>query len=372
MVASVTAAPRAPEGDVASRPAVPLLEANLHPPARVSALVPRPRLAGQLLDRAGPPVVALVAGPGYGKTTLLSQWVDQERRPVAWLTLDELDNDPAMLVAYLEAAFGRIHRLTATAGSMPPTDGGHPAHQAVPRLLDQLHRWRRPAVLVLDDAHRLVNATSLDVLTAILDHLPAGFRVAIAGRQEPCMPLARWRAGRQVLDIGEADLALYISETASLVAAAGARLTREELQQLADRTEGWAAATYLAALAHVRSAGTDGGAPDIAGPDRFLSAYLASEVRAGLTPAEVDLLRRSAILETVTPQAAKALAGTDGSGSRLRAIARRNLLVHEVGASGTTFRYHNLLREFLLGELERDAPGTVRVLHGQASRWYAG
>ena len=111
MVASVTATRQPPEGDVASQPAVPLLEAKLHPPARVSALVPRPRLVGPLLDREGPPVVALIAGPGYGKTTLLSQWVDQERRAVAWLTLDELDNDPAMLVAYLEAAFGRIHRL---------------------------------------------------------------------------------------------------------------------------------------------------------------------------------------------------------------------------------------------------------------------
>ena len=191
----------------------------------MSALVPRPRLVGPLLDREGPPVVALIAGPGYGKTTLLSQWVDQERRAVAWLTLDELDNDPAMLVAYLEAAFGRIHRLATTAGTPSSTGAGHPVHQAVPRLLDQLHRWHRPAVLVLDDAHRIVNPTSLDVLTAILDHLPAGFRVAIAGRQEPAMPLARWRAGRQVLDIGEADLALDPSETASLVAAAGARLT---------------------------------------------------------------------------------------------------------------------------------------------------
>ena len=370
MVAPVTATRDTIEGDVASQPAVPLLESKLHPPARVSALVPRPRLVGPLLDREGPPVVALIAGPGYGKTTLLSQWVDQERRAVAWLTLDELDNDPAMLVAYLEAAFGRIHRLATTAGIASSTDAGHPVHQAVPRLLDQLHRWHSPAVLVLDDAHRIVNPTSLDVLTAILDHLPAGFRVAIAGRQEPAMPLARWRAGRQVLDIGEADLALDPSETASLVAAAGARMTPEELQQLISRTEGWAAATYLAALAHVRAAETDGDAPDVAAPDRFLTAYLGSEVRAGLTPDEVDLLRRTAILETVTPRAAKALAGTDGSGSRLRAIARRNLLVHEVGATGTTFRYHNLLREFLLGELERDAPGTLQLLHAEASRWY--
>lgn len=346
----------------------PLVEAKLHAPVSIAGTVVRPRLVRPLLDASGPPVVTLLAGPGYGKTTLLAQWEAQERRAVAWLTLDELDNDPASLVAYLEAAFERVvHR--GTGAEVSPAEARLPVTQAVPRLLERLYRARRPAVLVLDDAHRVTGQSSLDVLTAVLDHLPPGFRVAIAGRSEPALPFARWRADRRLLDVGEAELALDSPETAALVAATGGRLTTEELGVLTERTEGWAAATYLAALAHVRTDGrATGEAPD---RDRFLTAYLASEVRGGLDEDEIELLARTSVLESVTPEAAEALTGLDIAGVRLHAIAGRNLLVHEVGAGGGTYRYHGLLREFLLGELERDAPGATRALHARAAGWYA-
>ena len=227
-------------------------------------------------------------------------------------------------------------------------------------------------MLVLDDAHRITDRGSLDVLAAMLDHLPSGFRVAIAGRHDPGLPLARLRASRLLLEVGQDRLALDEHETAALAEGAGCTLSADEVRALASRTEGWPAGTYLAALAHGRSGESPGPIGEINGGDRFIAAYLGSEVEAGLDPDDLDLLARTAVLESVTPAAATALTGVDGVALRLRAVARRNLLVQEVGAAPVSFRYHNLLREYLLaragaqgsGRHVGDARPRVRLVRG--------
>ena len=150
----------------------------------------------------------MIAPPGYGKTTLLAQWTARERRPVAWLTLDDLDNDPAVLLSYLAVAFDRIEPIDPSIRSALAAPRQRILATAVPRLASELHGWRQPGVLVLDDAHRLTDRTCLDALASLLDHLPPGFRVAIAGRSEPDLPLARLRAQRDLLEIGPNLLAL--------------------------------------------------------------------------------------------------------------------------------------------------------------------
>ena len=176
-------------------PAWPLLEAKLESPGERAGAVDRERVVSTLLAPPGSTIVSLVAPPGYGKTTVLAQWAAREPRPVAWLTLDELDNDPVILVRYLVAALGRIGPVD------PSIATGHAASRdrilgaAMPRLVSEVYRWREPALLILDDAHRLEDRTCLDALTALLDHLPPNLSVALAGRTEPAVPFGRYRAG---------------------------------------------------------------------------------------------------------------------------------------------------------------------------------
>ena len=351
--------------------AFPLVEAKLQQPAPRPGTIDRSRLVRLLTAEAGPPVVATIAPPGYGKTTLLAQWTAGERRPAAWLTLDELDNDPAVLLAYLAAAFDRIEPVDDSIRSALAAPRQRILATAVPRLASELHRWGRPGLLVLDDVHRLVDRTCLDALTALLDHLPLGFRVAIAGRTEPDLPLARWRAQRDLLEIGASHLALDEMETEALSAAAGRVLHRDDVRALTARTEGWAAGIYLAALAREPGEMPPGSVASISGRDHYIAAYLRSEFEHSLHAEDVTFLTRTSILETIEPPVADAVTGLADAGVRLRALARGNLLVQDVDGTGATYRYHNLLRDFLQAELEQREPGVVPELHRRAAAIYA-
>jgi LuxR family maltose regulon positive regulatory protein len=351
-----------------SEPVMPdLLETKLEPVVARPGMVDRGRVVSALMARPEPPIVALVAPAGYGKTTVLAQWAARERRPVAWLTLDEADNDPAIFVAYLAAALARIRRL-GDERIVPYSSRDRVLASSVPRLLTGLHQASEPGLLILDDVHRLVNRTCLDALTVILDHLPPRFRVAIAARAEPDIPLARFRAQRSLLEVGSDGLALDEDEAAALTVAAGHRLTDDEIRTLLARTEGWAAGLYLATLALGRGSGHAGTAA-VSGADRYIAAYLRSEFEGTLDRDDLRFLARTAVLRGVVPPVAERVSDLPGAADRLQRLARGNLLIQEIG-SGPTYRYHNLLREYLLAELERLEPGGARGLHAVASAWY--
>ena len=346
----------------------PLVEAKLHPLVPPVGSVVREGLLEQLTDPDGPAIVSLIAPPGYGKSTLLAQWTAREPRPVAWVTLDRLDNDPAILLTYVAAALDRVEPLAAPAVASLSGSADRMLATAVPKLLSELHRFARPVVIVLDDVHRLEEPMCLDALVAILDHLPPGFRVALAGRHEPALPFARLRANRALLEVGRERLALDEAETAALAAGAGIRLAADEARLLAQRTEGWAAGIYLAMLARAHGATA---LDDVSGGDRYIAAYLGSEFGEALATEDIQFLERTSILETVTPPIAEALTGLPGAAERLRRVASTNLLVQEVERAGPTYRYHNLLRDYLRAELDRREAGASGRLHVQAAAWFA-
>lgn len=346
----------------------PLVEAKLQPLVPQPGTVDRARLIDLLADESGPAIVSVIAPPGYGKTTLLGQWAARERRPVAWLTLDDLDNDPAILVSYLAAAFDRIHQIDASVAAGLSGPSQRVIATAVPRLLSELHRWRRPAVLVLDDAHRLVDPAALDAVAAFADHLPPRFRLALAGRTEPALPFARLRAQRNLLEIGQHSLALDEREAAALVAARGRLLDRDEIRALTERTEGWPTAVYLATLTGDGPDPDGGSIAGVSGGDRYIAAYLRSEVGRGLDDEDIRFLTRTSILERIEPQVAEAVTGLPRAAERLGALAGRNLLIQPVGR--WSYRYHFLLRDYLRMELERREPGAAPAIHRRAAAAY--
>ncbi len=353
------------------RPAFPIVEGKLQVPTPRPGAIERARLVGLLTADPGPPVVAAIAPPGYGKTTLLAQWAAQERRHVAWLTLDDLDNDPAVMLSYLALAFDRIAPLDDSIRASIASPRERILATAVPRLASEMHAWPTPAIVILDDVHRIVDRTALDALAALVDHLPRGVRLVLAGRTEPDLPIARLRAQSHLLEIGRGLLALDERETTTLAAALGHALSPEAAADLAARTEGWAAGIYLAILARDPNGGDTASTTAVSGRDHYIAAYLRSELERHLPDDDVAFLTRTAVVETVTPRLAEAVTGMPGGAERMRSLTQTNLLIQEIAGPEPTIRYHNLLRDFLLGELDAREPGVTPELHRRAAAWYA-
>jgi LuxR family maltose regulon positive regulatory protein len=353
------------------RPSFPLVEAKLSPPSPgPGMLVPR-RLTGSLMADPPPKVVSIVAPAGYGKTMLLADWVSRTDRDVAWLTLDAFDDSPSVFLTYVAAAIDRVEPVDPSIGAALVVPGTRILAAAVPRLASELHRWRRPGALVLDDVHRLVRRTCLDAVAALIDHLPPGFQVVIASRTTPDLPLARLRAKRELLEIGREQLAFDVEETAALAAGVGQRLSAAEARTLTERTEGWAAAIYLAALGHQPAHGGAAGIADVSGRHGYIAEYLRSELGPVLDDGDITVLTRTSVLEIVEPGLAEHVSDQSDATERLQRLARANLLIGEVAAMPASFRYHHLLRDHLAAELERREPEAEAGLHGRAASWYA-
>jgi len=347
------------------------VEAKFRLPVPQESTVSRERLTGLLLAEPRPSTVVIVAPPGYGKTVLLADWAARETRDVAWLTLGEYDNEPSVFLTYLAAAIDRIGPIDPGIAAALAMPGSRILATAVPRLATELHRRRRPAVLMLDDVHRLTDRTCLDALAALLELLPLGFQVAMAARTTPDLPFARLRANRQLLEIGRDELAFEAKETELLAAGAGFPLSPDEARTLAERTEGWAAAIYLASRARGRRAPRVAEMGDISGREGHIADYLRSELQPILDDDDLALLTRTSILDGVEPKMAEVVAHVPDAQDRLRRLADANLLIGELTGPEPSYRYHHLLRDYLRGELERREPGAVPELHGRAAAWYS-
>jgi LuxR family maltose regulon positive regulatory protein len=358
----------APTGRIASfRASFPLVEAKLHPPLPPRGAVSRPRLLERLAGDAAVPIVSIVAPPGYGKTLLLAEWAALASGRVAWLAIDDFDNEASVFLSYLAAAFDGVEPVDDSIAAALAAPGPRILGAAVPRLAAALHGWRPPGLLILDDVHRLTDPTCLDALTILLDHLPDGVRVALAGRTSPGLPLARFRAHRRLLELGRQELAFDAGETKALVEGTGHEVSAEQARLLAERTEGWAAAIYLATL-------QEGGhssvtlADVVSGREGYIADYLRSALRSSLGTDDHVLLERASILVVIEPGVLEAVVQSPAASERLRSLAHKSQLIADVG--GGAYRCHHLLREYLRSELERREPEAIPELHRRAASWY--
>ena len=313
-------------------------------------------------------IAALIAPPGYGKTTVLAQWRARETRPVAWLTLSRLEADPIRLLAGVATA---IHRAVGLDPSVL-ADLSDPTVSAlstgIPRLTSALHRQDPRLVLMIDDVHAIASSPGVDALAMLLDYLPSGIDVAVAGRHEAGLPMARLRASGQLLDLTALDLALDEDEARAVGGLDEPGLDIELARDLHRRTEGWPAVMYLAARAHRRS--QDGVPPagaDAPG-DRDIASYLDGELLGQVPAATRGFMIRTAIADTLTGGLCDAITARTDSARLLEQLATDNLLVVALDASGSWYRYHTLLREHLLRLIERE-PVDIAALHGRAADW---
>src|SRR5215218_3090111 len=270
---------------------VEILESKLYRPAIRPGVVPRPSLLARLQAARSVPTVAVVAPAGYGKTTLLALWAQEDERPFAWVSVDAHDNDPLVLLTHIAFALDRISPLPPETFHALRSPGASVPASVVPRLGAALSQLAEPLVLVLDDVHHLREGASLDAVVTLAGHVRGPTQIALAGRGLP-VPLARQRAQGRALEIGVDDLAFTETGARSLLRAAGAELPEGEVAQLTRRTEGWAAGLYLAALSRtgLRLARRD----DDGGDDRLVADFLQSELLAPLSPRGLSFVTQTA------------------------------------------------------------------------------
>jgi len=350
-------------------PGFDLVASKLRRPAVRSGTVRRAALIEKLAREDARPIVSVAAPAGYGKTTLLSQWAERNGQAVAWVSVDEKDNDPKVLLTYVAHALdavepvgGRVFEALASRASSVPGS-------VVPRLGAAFASMATPVALVLDDVHLLYGRESQSALSVLADHVPRGSRLVLAGRAEPPVRIARLRAEGRVLEIGPGDLSLSREEAASLLRAAQVALGEDEVAELYGRTEGWAVGLYLAALA-VRAGGSLGRAvASFAGDDRLVTEYVEAEFLARISPRQRAFLTRTAVLERMSGSLVEAVLEQPGSAATLAGLARSNLLLVPLDRRGQWYRYHHLFRDMLLAELERLEADLVPVLRRRAADW---
>jgi LuxR family transcriptional regulator, maltose regulon positive regulatory protein len=300
-------------------------------PGRDRRLIQRPALVRKLVAGRERPLALILAPPGYGKSTLLAQWAQTDEREFIW------------------ASVGR----------------GWPK---LAQLIRSAHAEHETFVLVIDDADRLRPEVLNALVSAALNELPLSCTIALAARAEPQIPLARLRAHRMLVELRADDLALTASEAEMLLRREGVHVPQEDRRAIIRRTQGWAAALYLAALS-VRE-GPEG-AGSLTGPQHMVSEYLDAEV-LGQMPEDLRRFAvRTSVARELTGPLCDAVLGQHGSGMTLEALARRSMPLSAVDAAHHRYRWHPLVREALLSELHRSEPELEDELHRRASLWHA-
>jgi LuxR family maltose regulon positive regulatory protein len=364
----------------------PFLTTKLHIPHLRPNLVPRRRLTERLDQalRLGHRLLLVCAPAGFGKTTLLSEWVHGGGRPVAWVSLDENDNDPVTfwthVVAALRAGLPNTQETTLGEGLLTVLQSPASAHEGasasmdtlLATLLNEMAELSVTLITILDDYHLIETQSIHDALSFLLEHLPPQMHLVISSRIDPPLPLARLRGRYQLTEIREADLRFTRVETvAFLNEAMGLGLAEDNMAALASSTEGWIVGLQLAALSlkGKDAARIEAFVQSFGGSHRHIIDYLVEEVLQQQTDEIRDFLLQTGILDRLTAPLCDAVTGRDDSRVRLAQLEQANLFLVPLDEWREWYRYHHLFADFLRVQAKLQ-PQALAALHQKAARWY--
>lgn len=350
---------------------IPLLQTKLLVPHTLSGLVPRQRL-NDSLDRALQGKLTLVTAPaGFGKTTVIAEWIRRSSLPVAWLSLASGENDPVRFWNYLAASVNKLQPgmgdgLTALLRSStnPPWEA------AISLLIDDLAGVPFDFALVLDDYHLLNEPLVHDTLFFLVRYAPQRMHPVISGRSEPPLPLSRLRAIGQVAELTARDLCFTGEEATAFYQQRNIHLTGEEVAKLVDRTGGWAAGMQMTALSLLAGGDKSAVIERFQGSDRHLSGYFMEEVFDRFPEPAQSFLLQTSILGRLSGPLCEAVTGEQDGNTALSIIARQGGFMACLDEKEGWYGYHHLFAEFLRSILKQRDPAQIPVLHRQAARWF--
>jgi LuxR family maltose regulon positive regulatory protein len=352
-----------------------LLTTKLYiPPLRLE-LVRRPRLIERLNAGLSGRVTLVSAPAGYGKSTLINEWIHQARLSAAWLSLDTDDNDPTRFLVYVIAALQKVDEyvgedlLGVLKSPQPP-----PIDMLLTALINQVNDISKEMILVFDDYH-LINAQAVhEALSFLLDHQPANLHLVISTRSDPPLPIARLRGQGQLSELRQTDLRFTIDETTEFLnRVMGLHLSADEISILASCTEGWIAGLQMAAISMRGQEDIADFIRDFTGSNRYIIDYLVEEVLQRQPNFVQTFLLQTAILDRLSGPLCDAVIGFAeqmNSQTILERLERSNLFVVPLDNERRWYRYHHLFTDLLRERLQRTQPELVPELHRRASIWY--
>jgi LuxR family maltose regulon positive regulatory protein len=352
----------------------PLVETKLFIPRRRRSAVARPRLSERLSRGAESRLTLISAPAGFGKTTLLAEWLAcaaADQGSVAWLSLEESDSRPASFWTYVLTALQTVVPGVG-ASALPLLQSAQPPIEAVlATVLNELNTVPNDIHLVLDDYH-LVDGPGVQAgMAFLLEHLPPHVHLLVSTRADPALPLARLRARGELVEVRAADLRFTLDEVAAyLNEAIGLNLAASDIAALEGRTEGWIAALQLAALSMQGRADVAGFIAGFTGDDRYIVDYLVEEVLKRQPDHIRNFLVQTSILERLSGPLCDAVTAQHGGKSMLESLERANLFVVPLDDSRRWYRYHHLFADVLHTHLRDERPDEVLDLHRRASEWY--
>lgn len=348
------------------------------PPAR-ETLAPRPRLVRRLNQGLELPLTLVSAPAGYGKTTLLSEWrLSNPDYPLAWISLDDEDNDPERFLSYLDAALESLKPgLAKVAPGLLQSPQPPSLQLLLAGLIHDLSQVEAPFALALDDYHAITTQTIHLAIAYLLDHMPPAMHLVLITRSDPPLPLPRLRVRGQLAEIRLADLRFTPEEAAAFLnQGMGLALSPDEVQALEQRTEGWIAALQLAALAlqQPRAAQEAESVPAFIaafrGSHHYVADYLSAEALERQSAEVRAFLLQTSILERMTGELCDAVTGRCDGQEMLLKLDRANLFVEPLDGQRRWYRYHPLFADLLRSRLQQEAAEQISALHHRASGWY--
>jgi LuxR family transcriptional regulator, maltose regulon positive regulatory protein len=354
------------------RAAPALLLTKLHPPAARNQTVARDRLLEHLQPAPGVRLIVVAAPAGGGKTTLLGTWRESEaeRRSVAWVSCDEGDNDPVVLWSHVLESLRRVCPSLDTPRPPELVGAGRIVDAVLPDLVNGLTEQGETA-LILDDFHRLQSGPSRDSVAWLVEHSPESFQLVISTRSEPALPPGALRARGELLELRARDMGFSAAEASLLLNdRLELGLEDDDIDELVQRTEGWPAGLYLAALSLRGVEDRRAFVNRFGGSSRHVVDFLVGEVLDGYDPALQTLMVRCSVLERLCGPLCDATLELEGSDEQLRDLARTNLFLVPLDDHGHWYRFHHLFRQLLRVELEHREPGLAPTLLGRAYAWH--
>jgi LuxR family maltose regulon positive regulatory protein len=353
-----------------------IIATKLFVPTRRKRPVARPRLYAELHGARDTALTLVVAPAGWGKTTVLAEWLAEERLPAGWVSLDEGDNDVSRFWRYLLAAIEAAAGVAERSVRRLQAAGADVGRDVLPVLLNDLATVDHDVVVVLDDYHSITNPDVHASVSALLEHAPSQLHLVLGTRTDPPLPVSRLRVDGDLTELRADQLRFTVPEAADLFErGAGLQLAIEDVVRVVARTEGWAAGLHLAAL-RLAERPSDAARTEFierfAGADRHVIDYLGEEVLATQPQYIRDFLLQTSVLNRISAPLAAALTGHDDAGQALDAVYRANLFLAPLDDEQRWFRYHHLFRDLLRHELARLDPAAPSRLHRRAAEWYAG
>jgi LuxR family maltose regulon positive regulatory protein len=349
-----------------------LVETKLFPPQPAGPKLARERLVEMLRHGSEGRRLTVIAAPGgYGKTILLSSWAETEKeRPVAWVSIDDRDDDPVVLWAHIIESLRRVSSGPGRSLSPELARSASLVEIGMPRLINAVAEEDEIA-LVLDDFHRLSAKAAKDSVTWFVTHAPRNLQIVISTRSEPDLPLAAMRVHGELLEIRAEDLRFTNDEAGELIndeLRLGIR--PDDISTLMRRTEGWPAGLHLASLSIPRAADPHAFIDRFGASSRYVAEFLLGEVLETYEPDVQTFMLRTSILDEMCGTLCDAVVLGDDSAALLRRLARSNLFLVRLDDEGTWYRFHSLFSQLLQVELERREPGASASLHRRAFDWF--